>query len=225
VPFNEVHNAVKINTPLFQGSVVLLIKNLPNTPKGIFDDRKRMMWFAVQVNLTDKRLLVPLALHVDDACASTAWPVHIQQAHHIHVSPTPVSHPVFCIDELFDVSQMVEPKTASARAKHSSSRIFIDLCTRMSCTPDGALCISSSSAQFPPVCHFQGRFKQQVPFDTLMLGSEFQQPLQLPAAKLLTAAASWLVQRMGSGVELNAAGPHPFILVPLIAAAQVTWVN
>eukprot|EP00775_Hariotina_reticulata_P011814 gene11814-11958_t len=114
LPFNEVHTPVQINTPLFQGSMVLLLKNMPNTPRGTFDGRRRLMW-----------------------------------------------------------------------------------------------------------CAMQGRFKQQVPFETLMLGSEFDRPLQLPAAKLLTAAATWLVQRMGSGVTLNAAGPQPFILAPLIAAAQV----
>lgn len=72
-----------------------------------------------------------------------------------------------------------------------------------------------------PPFSLQGRFKQPVGLDSLMLGSDFERPLKLPAGGLLSKASMWLVQRMGSGVQLNTAGANPHILAPLIAAAQV----
>lgn len=73
--------------------------------------------------------------------------------------------------------------------------------------------------------HVQGQFKQQVPFDALMIGSEFMRPLKLPASSLLVRATQWLIHKMGSGVQLNPTGDHPHILAPLIAAAQTIHVS
>eukprot|EP00879_Flechtneria_rotunda_P002897 GHRR01003113.1.p2 GENE.GHRR01003113.1~~GHRR01003113.1.p2 ORF type:complete len:192 (+),score=51.53 GHRR01003113.1:1108-1683(+) len=71
----------------------------------------------------------------------------------------------------------------------------------------------------------QGKFKQLVSSDSLMLGSEFQRSLKLPAGAILGRAVTWLVQKMGGGVQLRPVGDNPHILAPIIAAAQVINVS
>lgn len=83
------------------------------------------------------------------------------------------------------------------------------------CVPQ--LASSASRCTLPCV---QGQFKQQVPFDSLMIGSEFSRPLKLPASSLLLRATQWLISKMGSGVQLNPTGDQPHIFAPLIGAAQ-----
>jgi hypothetical protein len=71
----------------------------------------------------------------------------------------------------------------------------------------------------------QGRFKQPgVPFDSLVLGSDFTSPLKLPAGPLLGHAITWLAHKLGGGVSVDVAGQQPHIRAPLIAAAQVVHV-
>jgi Protein of unknown function (DUF1769) len=72
--------------------------------------------------------------------------------------------------------------------------------------------------------HTQGQFKVPVPFDSLLLGSEFSRPLRLPAPGFIARASAWLAARMGGGVRLNPTGSSPSILAPFIAAAQAVHV-
>lgn len=68
----------------------------------------------------------------------------------------------------------------------------------------------------------QGCFKQpDIALDSLVLGSDFARPLKLPAAPLISHAITWLAHKLGGGVSVNVSGQQPFILAPLIAAAQV----
>eukprot|EP00878_Enallax_costatus_P023186 GHUV01024650.1.p2 GENE.GHUV01024650.1~~GHUV01024650.1.p2 ORF type:complete len:334 (+),score=107.30 GHUV01024650.1:4074-5075(+) len=71
----------------------------------------------------------------------------------------------------------------------------------------------------------QGQFKQEVPVDSLMIGSEFSRPLKLPASALIIRATQWLINKLGSGVQLNPVGDKPHILAPLITAAQIVNVS
>lgn len=71
----------------------------------------------------------------------------------------------------------------------------------------------------------QGQFKQpDVQFDSLMLGSDFVRPLKLPARALLSQAIQWVANKLGGGVSVNVDAKQPYILAPLIAAAQVVHV-
>lgn len=68
----------------------------------------------------------------------------------------------------------------------------------------------------------QGCFKQpDITLESLVLGSDFARPLKLPAAPLISHAITWLAHKLGGGVSVNVTGQQPFILAPLIAAAQV----
>lgn len=68
----------------------------------------------------------------------------------------------------------------------------------------------------------QGCFKQpDIALDSLVLGSDFARPLKLPAGPLISHAITWLANKLGGGVSVNVTGQQPFILAPLIAAAQV----
>ena len=51
VPFNDVSTAVEFETPLFSGTALLLLRNMPNTPKGVFEGKRRQMVWTVQVRL------------------------------------------------------------------------------------------------------------------------------------------------------------------------------
>lgn len=49
VPINNPEAVFEVETPLFSGKVVLLLRNLRNTPKGVFDGKLRQMQLTVQV--------------------------------------------------------------------------------------------------------------------------------------------------------------------------------
>lgn len=71
----------------------------------------------------------------------------------------------------------------------------------------------------------QGRFKQPgVSLDSLVLGSDFMRPLNLPSSPFISQAISWVAQKLGGGVSVRVGGQQPHILAPLIAAAQVVHV-
>jgi len=48
LPYNDPTTMFKIDTPLFSGKAVLLLRNLPNTPKGVFDGKLRQIQLTVQ---------------------------------------------------------------------------------------------------------------------------------------------------------------------------------
>lgn len=58
-----------------------------------------------------------------------------------------------------------------------------------------------------------------------MIGSTFQRPLRLPASSLLLRASQWLIQKMGTGVQLDPTGDNPHIFAPIIGASQVINVS
>lgn len=71
----------------------------------------------------------------------------------------------------------------------------------------------------------QGRFKQpSVQLDSLVLGSDFVRPLNLPASPWISHAVTWLAHKLGGGVSVDVTSKQPHILAPLIAAAQVVHV-
>jgi hypothetical protein len=51
VPFNTPSQAVDFETPLFKGKMIAMFANVANTPAGVFDGKRRLMWMAVQVRV------------------------------------------------------------------------------------------------------------------------------------------------------------------------------
>lgn len=52
VPFNDPDSSIiEVDTPLFTGQALLLLRNLPNTPSGVFEGKRRQMCMTVQVRL------------------------------------------------------------------------------------------------------------------------------------------------------------------------------
>jgi hypothetical protein len=53
VPFNDPAQALDFETPLFKGKVVVMMRGMANTPAGMFDGKRRLMWMAIQVRAAD----------------------------------------------------------------------------------------------------------------------------------------------------------------------------
>jgi hypothetical protein len=53
VVFNDVKQPMAVDTPLFSGTALLLLRNMPNTPKGVFEGKRRQMVLTVQVGCHD----------------------------------------------------------------------------------------------------------------------------------------------------------------------------
>lgn len=71
----------------------------------------------------------------------------------------------------------------------------------------------------------QGMFKHPVPFDDLMVGTEFASRLRLPGSRVLTQMALWLVNRFGGAVTVKPAADQPYLLAPFVANAQLINVS
>lgn len=50
VPFNDLNTPIVFETPLFRGTALLLLRNLPNTPHGVFEGKRRQMVLTLQVS-------------------------------------------------------------------------------------------------------------------------------------------------------------------------------
>jgi hypothetical protein len=51
VVFNDIKQPMAFDTPLFSGTALLLLRNMPTTPKGVFEGKRRQMVLTVQVGL------------------------------------------------------------------------------------------------------------------------------------------------------------------------------
>lgn len=49
VLFNDVNTPMTVETPMFSGTALLLLRNLPSTPLGAFEGKRRQMVLTVQV--------------------------------------------------------------------------------------------------------------------------------------------------------------------------------
>lgn len=49
VPINDLSTPLSINTPIFSGTALLCLRHMPNTPKGMFEGKRRQMVLTVQV--------------------------------------------------------------------------------------------------------------------------------------------------------------------------------
>ncbi len=49
LPFNDLATPVEFETELFKGRALVLFRGMPNTPPGVFEGKRRLMWMTIQV--------------------------------------------------------------------------------------------------------------------------------------------------------------------------------